>query len=241
MQDLIITSRGERLAARLAGGIASAEFTKVRASAADLSALTKDELRALETLPDIRQEAAASEVRCAENSTLDITAAMDNLELASGYYTRAIGLYAEDGDNNEILFAVSVEPNDPFYMPPFAGKTVSGVTYKLSVAFGGSENVVLGARSDVYASAVRLEEEVRRINERIDGLTFTEEINAHNANQNAHPKLLNRISALDKRLALVELAAGENVGSNPFIVRFGDLEGVIVDGVWNLPSKRIEF
>lgn len=242
MQDLIITSRGEQLAARLAGGIASAAFTKLCASAADYSAMKTDELKSLDILSGICQEAAVSGVRLAENSTIEITAAMDNLELKQGYYIRTIGLYAEDEDKNEILFAVSVEPDAPFYMPPFAGKTVSGVTYKLLAAFGGSENVTIGASSDVYASAVQLEDEVRRINERIDSLSFSEEIDSHNKNERSHPKLLEKLNVLDGRLELVELAAGGKITANPFLVTFGNLTGLTsVTGIWNRDAARLEF
>ena len=241
MQDLIITTRGERLAARLAGGIGHAVFTKVRASSADLSAWETDGIKALAELPDICQEAAVSNVRLTDNSTIEVTAAMDNLELDSGYYVRTIGLYAEDGDKNEILFAVSIEPGEPFYMPPFAGKTVSGAAYKLMVKMSGSENVVLGASADVYATAVQLEDEVKRLNKRIDELTFTAEINAHNENARSHPTILNKLTALDRRLELVELAAGDNITANPFSVTFPNLDGITTDGIWNEAAARLSF
>lgn len=241
MQDLIITSGGERLAARLAGGIASAGFTKVRASAADYSAWEKDDIKALNGLSDVCQTAAVSNVRFAGDSTVEVTAAMDNLELESGYYVRTIGLYAEDEDKNDVLFAVSVEPRDPFYMPPFAGKTVSGVTYKLMLKVSGSENIRIGASSDVYASSVQLADEVRRINERIDSLSFSEEINEHNVSESSHPALIEKLDAFGRRLELVELAAGDNVAANPFSVTFGTLDGITADGVWNVSGARLEF
>ena len=66
-------------------------------------------------------------------------------------------------------------------------------------------------------------------------------INTHNDDPAAHPALRNLISALDTRVALLELMYGTEVAGNPFVVTFGSLNDLTVSGVWNAPMERIEF
>ncbi len=241
MRDLIITAVGEALVAGLVGGDAKARFTKICASCKDYSELGRDGLRELSALDGICQSAAVSGTRRVDGSVVEITAAMDNTGLEAGYYTRALGVYAEGGDGSEILFAVCAEGGSPFYMPPFSGGTVSGISYKLRVKVSDSGIINVGASSDVYATAFQLDNEVKRINERIDGLSFSEEISGHNESEDSHPKLLELLSGISGRLELVEIAAGEGVIANPFAVTFGTLDGISADGVWNAAKARIEF
>lgn len=241
MRNLIVTAAGEALVARLVAGDAEARFTKLCASSEDYSEHGSDAMKALTELEGICQTAAVSGTRRADPSTVEIYAAMGNTAIEEGYYTRTIGLYAEDPDGNEILFAVCVEPESPFYMPPFSGKTVSGVSYKLRVKVSDSEKISVDASADIYATAIQLNDEVKKINERIDGLSFEEEIVSHNENADSHPKLLEMLNGFSGRLALVELAASDEITSNPFSATFGDLEGVSADGWWNNAEARIEF
>ncbi len=66
-------------------------------------------------------------------------------------------------------------------------------------------------------------------------------INTHNDDPAAHPALRTLISALDIRVALLELMYGTEVSGNPFVVTFGSLNDLTVSGVWNAPMERIEF
>lgn len=241
MRGLIITSGGEALAARLVGGSASARFTKICASSADYSDREPSVLKELSELSEIRQSAAVSGTRRVDASTAEISAAMDNTAITEGYYTRTIGLYAEDQDKNEILFAVCTEPDSPFYMPPYAGATVSGISYKLRVKVSNSERIEIGASAEVYATALQLDEAVTRINDRIDALSFTAEINEHNENGASHPKLLERLDDIAGRLDLAEIAISGEITSNPFSVTFGDLNGITADGVWIQEQSKLEF
>ncbi len=241
MRELIITSMGEALAARLVGGFASARFTRVCASSADYSDREPGVLKELSELPEIRQSAAVAGTRCVDDSTVEILAALDNTELKEGYYTRTLGLYAEDQDKNEILFAVCADSQSPFYMPPYAGAAVSGVSYKLRVKVSRSEQIEIGAFAEIYATALQLDEAVTRINDRIDALSFTEEINEHNENSNSHPKLTERLNGIEGRLELAEIAINGEITSNPFSVTFGDLDGITADGVWIPEQSKLEF
>lgn len=63
----------------------------------------------------------------------------------------------------------------------------------------------------------------------------------HNASQDAHAPLRDRLTALDARLSLLELMYGTDVRGNPFTVGFGDLTALEAAGVWNEAQQRIEF
>lgn len=153
MQNLIITRAGQQLAARLVSGESVAEFTRLAASDHDYSAANIAEL---EGLSDIRQEALIPSVKRVDGSVVEIMAAMDNSELTDGYSVRAIGLFAKENEEGEVLFAVAVEPELPFYMPPYMGKTVSSVTYRLNVKVCRSDNVVFEANSAAYVTVEQL-------------------------------------------------------------------------------------
>lgn len=242
MRELVITSAGEALAARLFGGITTARFTRICASCGDYSAYGRNSLRQLSELDGVCQSTAVSGTHRVDENTVEIYAAMDNKELKEGYYTRAVGLYAEDGDKNEILFAVCTEDVSPFYMPPFMNGAVTGVSYKLKVRVGASENVIIDVSAEVYATAVQLEDEVKRINERIDALSFDDDIVSHNESADSHPKLLALLNGLTGRVDLLERAASGEITSNPFSMTFGDSEGIVLsEGIWNPAEARIEF
>lgn len=66
-------------------------------------------------------------------------------------------------------------------------------------------------------------------------------IEQHNADPGAHPALQNTMSAMDGRIALLELMYGTDVSGNPFNVTFENLNSVSVTGIWNQTKARVEF
>lgn len=154
MHSLVITDSGEGLISGLIAGSATATFTKVAASDHDYSGV---EPRSLAGLDDIRQTVAISDVSRTGTATVEILAAMDNSGLKSGYYTRALGVYAEDSDGNEVLFAVSIEPENPSYLPPFNGMTVSSITYRLKLKVDNSEQIKMEVNPDAYPTVEQVE------------------------------------------------------------------------------------
>lgn len=66
-------------------------------------------------------------------------------------------------------------------------------------------------------------------------------IDEHNADPEAHPDLRAYVNELKGRIVALEVAAGGDIDANPFAVTFGDLDGVIADGVWVPASARLEF
>ena len=140
MQDLVITNKGQELMAKLIAGTSTATFTKICTSDFDYSSTDLEELI---EMYDIKQTALVSKVSRTDTTLVEVIAAINNSDLKNGYYVRCLGLYAEDCDNNEILYGVSVDNENPDYMPAFGGKTISGISYRLNTKVDNSEQVTL--------------------------------------------------------------------------------------------------
>lgn len=164
MQSLVITNAGKELAAKLIAGTTTATFTKVLTSDQDYSAA---DLKTLTELTNVRQTVPVSDVVQIDRSTVEVLAAMDNSKLTSGYFIRALGVIAEDGDGTEVLFAVSIETVHPSYLPAFAGKTVSSITYHLKIKVDNSEQVTIEINPGAYVTVEQLQTARNELSEAI--------------------------------------------------------------------------
>ena len=140
MQNLVITNKGQELMAKMIAGTSTATFTKIATSDFDYSG---ENLEELIQMYSIRQEALVSGVTRTNLTLIEVLAAVENSTLTEGYHIRGLGLYAMDSDGNEILYGVSIETQNPDFMPAFAGQTVSGVSYRLNTIVDNSAQVLL--------------------------------------------------------------------------------------------------
>lgn len=145
--QLIITNAGEELISRLISETAAAQFTKISASDHDYSGADP---KMLTELDNVKQTVLISGISRIDTTLVEIIAAFDNKGLETGYYARALGVYAEDQDGNEILFCVGVDPDHPSYLPPFSGRTVSSITYRLKIKVNNSEQVNIEVNPGAY-------------------------------------------------------------------------------------------
>ena len=137
---LVITNKGQALLAKMIAGEGSVEFTKVSASS---TAYTDAQLEGLTSLSDVKQTSLISKVTRTNEVAIKVEAAFTNTELTVGYYMKALGLYAVDPDDGEILYAVTRETSGNCYMPAYNGITVSGAYVQLVTTVGNAENVSL--------------------------------------------------------------------------------------------------
>ena len=136
-RQLIITNKGQSLMAKLIAGKANVTFTKVAASA---TTYNDSQIPALTALSNIKQQVAVSKVTRINSVAVQVDAAMENSALTTGYYMNSLGLYANDPDEGEILYAVA-GANVGAYMPPYNGITVSGAYLKLVTTVSNASNV----------------------------------------------------------------------------------------------------
>ena len=137
---LVITNKGQALLAKMIAGEGSVEFTKVSASS---TAYTDAQLEGLISLSNVKQTSLISKITRPNGVAIKVEAAFTNTELTAGYYMKALGLYAVDPDDGEILYAVTRETSGNCYMPAYNGITVSGAYVQLVTTVGNAENVSL--------------------------------------------------------------------------------------------------
>lgn len=62
----------------------------------------------------------------------------------------------------------------------------------------------------------------------------------HNLDPTAHPDIRIKLNELKGRIIALELAVGNDI-VNPFVVTFGNLDGITADGVWKPAEGKLEF
>lgn len=137
MNDLIITNKGQELMSKLIAGTSTCTFTKIQTSDYDYSG---ESLVGLTALDNVKQTSNVSSVSKLNISQVEVFAGFNNTDLASGYYVKAIGLYAKDSDDVEILYGIAIDTENPDYMPA-AGNFSTGIDYIINVKVSNSEQV----------------------------------------------------------------------------------------------------
>ena len=140
MDSLIITRGGKELVSRLIEGSTTVKFTKIRTSDHDYSAIS--DLTGISELESIKQEVPISKITRVDDTTVVVRALMNNKDLSEGYYVRTAGLYAKDGEENEILFGISVA-DEADHMPAYGNSRPSGIIFTMNVLVDNAKQVVL--------------------------------------------------------------------------------------------------
>ena len=152
---VVITTKGQALMAKLIAGQATVQFTKIRTSSTQYAVA---DLEALTSLSNIKQTVDITRVTRTNNVAVQVEAAFSNTELETGYYARALGLYAVDPDEGEILYAVSAELSGNCYFPAYNGITVSGLLVKMVTVIGNATAVTMNVDPTVYATIGDIQE-----------------------------------------------------------------------------------
>ena len=144
----VITSKGQSLMAKLMQGRGKADFTAIKLSN---QTYTAAQLAGLTALSGVKQTAPITKKTIVNTTSIQIEGAVDNKELTDGYNIQTIGLFAQDPDDGEILYAVA-RATTAGYMPPYNNVTVSGGYFKFLVTVGAAEQVTLTVDPAGYAS-----------------------------------------------------------------------------------------
>ena len=152
---LITTTKGQALIAKIIAGTATDyDFTRVVASDDEY------EITDLESLTSLteKQSADIAEKEIVNQVGVKVSTAFSNKDLVEGYYMRTLGLYADDPDEGEILYAVCIETTGNCYMPPFSGTTVSGAIVNMTTYVSNSEDVTLVVDPAALVTVTMLED-----------------------------------------------------------------------------------
>lgn len=135
----VITNKGQALMAKLMLGAGKMDFTAIRTSS---TAYAQQDLAGLTVLSNIKQTAAISDVVKVTDVSIRIRGAIDNSALVTGYNIQTIGVYANDPDEGEILYAVARALTSG-YMPPNNGVTSSGANFDFILTVSSAASVNL--------------------------------------------------------------------------------------------------
>lgn len=171
MNDLVITNAGQQLMARMIAGTSTATFTKIQTTDYDYSSAT---LENLTSLTDVKQTALVSKVERTDTTNVEVLAAIDNSAILTGYYVKALGLFAKDSNDVEILYAVSIDTTNPDYMPAYGGKTVTGISYRLNTKVDVSSQVTIEVNPAATPTIEQVELVQQNLNTHAAGTIYSE-------------------------------------------------------------------
>ena len=161
--------------------------------------------------------------------------------LDHGFWLREFGIYAFDPDKGEVLIYYGCLGNYPQYVSAYSPNGVDVRRFPVCIIIGED----LGVSVDYKCEAWMTAEDVAQYCTITILPLFLNEVEkliaAHDADPEAHYSIQNSVTDINARLALLELMYNTDVTGNPFAVTFATLDGVILEGVWNEPAKRVDF
>lgn len=135
---LVLTKKGQLLQAKVGTGVVLA-LTKMKLGSGVLPEGTSlEDLTDLVT-PEQNVGIAAKEV-LTDQKMCKISATINNVGLSAGYYVRELGVFANDPDDGEILYAVTSD-SAPDYLPPEGGPTAVSQEFAVYIAASNASDV----------------------------------------------------------------------------------------------------
>lgn len=135
---LVLTKKGQLLQAKVGTGVVLA-LTKMKLGSGVLPEGTS-----LEDLTDLvtpeQNVGIASKEVLTDQKMCKISATITNVGLSAGYYVRELGVFANDPDDGEILYAVTSD-STPDYLPQEGGPTAVSQEFAVYIAASNASDV----------------------------------------------------------------------------------------------------
>ncbi len=96
--------------------------------------------------------------------------------------------------------------------------------------------IITATKKDIQALKDDTEEKFEDTREELESIKYFAQ-----ESRDMISSLQESMSDVQKRLSLLELLYATEIKKNPFSVTFSNLNNVVVEGIWNVPQKRIEF
>ena len=236
----VVTKKGRDLIAKLVAG-EKLQLSKIMVGSGGVPDLGNP--REMEDLSEPVALATSTEPVYDENTVKMIVEYRSDLNggLDHGFWLREFGVYAFDPDEGEVLIYYGCLGSYPQYVSAYSSQGVDVRRFPVCIVIGEDLGVSVDYKCEAWMTAEDVAEYCNVTMLPIFLSAAQGLIDAHDASTAAHPYIQGIISDLDARLALMELMYNTDVSGNPFTVTFGTLTGVDVEGVWNEPSKRVEF
>lgn len=152
-QEAKLTKQGIALLAKAQAGKCTIKLTK--AAAGDGIYSPTDDLSERTALKAQKQTFPLTTVTTQNKTNVFVKFIMNNKQdsgnLANGYYVREIGLFAQDPDDGEILYAIAIGIKDQWdYMPAYNDLLPSTITIDFLVEVSNAETVTIEAPNNMY-------------------------------------------------------------------------------------------
>ena len=135
---LVLTKKGQLLQAKVGTGVVLA-LTKMKLGSGVLpNGTSLEDLTDLVT-PEQNVGIASKEV-LTDQKMCKISATITNVGLSAGYYVRELGVFADDPDDGEILYAVTSD-SAPDYLPPEGGSTAVSQEFAVYISASNASDV----------------------------------------------------------------------------------------------------
>ncbi len=171
MQKLIITEKGKEVISKLLSEESTITFTKIVLSDFDYGTTN---LEKLISINNIKQTSLISSISKIDNSTVQITASIDNAELEERYYIKALGIYVEE-NGLEFLLAVSVELESPDCMFEYNGHNTMSLDYTINVKVDNASQVNLEINPSAHPTLSQVESKIIDDRPKVYKLTLSKE------------------------------------------------------------------
>jgi hypothetical protein len=153
----ILTEKGRALVAKAVMGVCDITFTKIAVSESHLTG----DLRYLTDIGAVKQSANVSSVTRTGDIHVKVGAGFSNEALSAGYYIRNLGLFAQDPDEGEILYSVSVADEREAvadWMPSASSIGVSSIVVDMYTSVANTASVTLTVDPAGLATAAQITE-----------------------------------------------------------------------------------
>ncbi len=112
-----------------------------------------------------------------------ISATISNVGLEAGYYVRELGVFAEDPDDGEILYAYTTD-DAPDYLPAEGGSTVISQEFSVNIAVSDTDKINVEIDPGALATMGYVQLQIDEHNE--DASAHEKAFSQHNTDETAH-------------------------------------------------------
>lgn len=215
----VLTDKGLQLQSKAQAG---ARLTFTRIGIGD--GFLPGNLQTLEELVNETKSLPILEIKNLGNGQTMVKALISNQDLTSGTYVREIGLFANDPDLGEILYAVANSGDLADYLPAPNGADVVEEIIQFITLIGTAEDVTAVIDSQAVVTVT----------------TFDEHVNDTNLHM-TRAEIETELAALRNRITLIESTFPDNFKNNLFTEDFATLDDItLTKGYYNQAQTRLE-
>lgn len=146
---IILTDQGRMLQAKVEAGKTPLVLTKMKLGSGVVG--SGQTLEGLADLVAPKQVIGISSKTVMDNGYCKIAATISNSSLTEGYLVKELGVFADDPDEGEILYAVTTD-SAPDYLPASGGSTAISQEFAVYLGVSNAANVIVQIDSSAFTT-----------------------------------------------------------------------------------------